>query len=199
MAALLGRLRREMNGAVAEAMAQGGISGLLNYGVSIPTIVAIAQQEGTDHEFARYLYRQQVRELRIASLVIADPASLTLYEAEEWLSGAQTWELRDLLACYLFSAAGERLLPAIDVWLETGDEVTCATAILTLARNGAPLEEDRMKLVTDALARFPESETLSTRVVRLLSFRYLTPPTLVLPDTPAGRYVREELVALYGE
>ena len=42
MAALLGKLRREMNGAVAESMQRGEGGYGLNYGVSIPTIRAIA-------------------------------------------------------------------------------------------------------------------------------------------------------------
>ena len=46
MTALLGRLRREMNGAVVEAMERAGVKGMLNYGVSIPTIRAIAAEAG---------------------------------------------------------------------------------------------------------------------------------------------------------
>ena len=42
MAALLGELRREMNGAVVESMQRGEGGYGLNYGVSIPTIRAIA-------------------------------------------------------------------------------------------------------------------------------------------------------------
>ena len=53
MAALLGELRREMNGAVAESMQRGEGGYGLNYGVSIPTIRAIAGRVGTDHAFAR--------------------------------------------------------------------------------------------------------------------------------------------------
>ena len=49
MAALLGELRREMNGAVAESMQRGEGGYGLNYGVSIPTIRAIAARVGADH------------------------------------------------------------------------------------------------------------------------------------------------------
>ena len=48
MAALLGELRREMNGAVAESMQRGEGGYGLNYGVSIPAIRAIAGRVGTD-------------------------------------------------------------------------------------------------------------------------------------------------------
>lgn len=87
MAALLGELRREMNGAVAESMQRGEGGYGLNYGVSIPAIRAIAGRVGTDHAFARFLYRQDVRELRMAALTIADPASVTPDNVDEWFVG----------------------------------------------------------------------------------------------------------------
>lgn len=199
MAALLGRLRREMNGAVAEAMARGGISGLLNYGVSIPTIRSIVAEESFDHDFARYLYRQQVRELRIAALLLADPAQLTAEEAEGWLEGAVSWELRDLLACHLLSLSHEaELSERLLIWLKQGDESACYTAIHTLARNGNPLTEEFQQGVVGALDRFAESEMVANMVVRLFSFRFAEFPACRFPDTRAGRYVEEELKALYG-
>ena len=93
MTALLGRLRREMNGAVVEAMERAGVKGMLNYGVSIPTIRAIAAEAGQDHAFARFLWLQQVRELRMAALSIADPGSVTPDDLDFWLSGEPTLEL----------------------------------------------------------------------------------------------------------
>lgn len=87
MAALLGELRREMNGAVAESMQRGEGGYGLNYGVSIPAIRAIAGRVGTDHAFARFLYRQDVRELRMAALTIADPVSVTPDNVDEWFVG----------------------------------------------------------------------------------------------------------------
>ena len=64
MAALLGAFRRERNGAVADSMRLYGKPYGLNYGVSLPTLRTLARAEGTDHEFARYLYQQDVRCLR---------------------------------------------------------------------------------------------------------------------------------------
>ena len=44
MIRLLGRLKKEMNGAVAEAMQRRGLNYPLNYGVSVPTIRSIARE-----------------------------------------------------------------------------------------------------------------------------------------------------------
>lgn len=73
MVELLGRLRREMNGAVADSMRVRGRPYGLNYGVSLPTIRAIARSCPPDHAFARYLFLQDVRELRLAALTLAEP------------------------------------------------------------------------------------------------------------------------------
>ena len=57
MIRLLGRLKKEMNGAVAEAMQRRGLNYPLNYGVSVPTIRSIAGEYGTSHSLAMLLYR----------------------------------------------------------------------------------------------------------------------------------------------
>ena len=77
MAALLGRFRRERNGVVADTMQYRGKAYGLNYGVSLPTIRAVARAERPDSDFARFLYRQDVRELKLAAFWIADPVQVT--------------------------------------------------------------------------------------------------------------------------
>ena len=72
MIALLGRVRKQMNGAVSESMATDGQSYGLNYGVSIATLREIAAEEPRDYDFAKYLYTQQVRELRLLACHLAE-------------------------------------------------------------------------------------------------------------------------------
>ena len=52
MISLLGALRREMNGAVADAMHYYGKRYGLNYGVSLPTIRTIAAEQPTNNSLA---------------------------------------------------------------------------------------------------------------------------------------------------
>ena len=56
MIALLGKVRKQMNGAVSESMATHGQQYGLNYGVSIATLRSIAEGEDRDYAFAKYLY-----------------------------------------------------------------------------------------------------------------------------------------------
>ena len=72
MIALLGRIRKQMNGAVTESMARDGQKYGLNYGVSIATIREIVAEEEPDYDFAKYLYKQQVRELKLCACHLAD-------------------------------------------------------------------------------------------------------------------------------
>ena len=78
MLALLAELRREMNGVAADAMRSYGGQYGVNYGVAAHTIREKASAIPHDHEFAEYLYKQDVRELRIAGLWIAEPERVTV-------------------------------------------------------------------------------------------------------------------------
>ena len=102
MTALLGAFRRERNGAVADAMRFYGSPCGLNYGVSLPTLRTLARAEGCDHAFARYLYLQQVRELRLAAFHIADPAQVTADEFPFWAGGLLNSEMAEEGAFALF-------------------------------------------------------------------------------------------------
>ena len=95
MIALLGAMRKQMNGAVADAMRYYGNKYGLNYGVSLPTLRSIAMTEQRDHSLAQYLYKQQVRELRLAALHIAEPEKMTLSEATFWAEGVINSEVAD--------------------------------------------------------------------------------------------------------
>ncbi|MDE6070232.1 MAG: DNA alkylation repair protein [Alistipes sp.] len=95
MVALLAAMRRQRNGAVADGMRCYGAACGLNYGVSLPTLRTIARAETPDHDFARLLFRQDVRELRLAALHIAVPESLTVDEAEFWAAGLCNSEIAE--------------------------------------------------------------------------------------------------------
>lgn len=95
MTALLGAMRRERNGAVADAMHPVGTPYGLNYGVSLPTLRQLARAEAPDYEFAKYLALQDVRELRLAAYHIADPDRLTPEEFSFWAEGIVNSELAE--------------------------------------------------------------------------------------------------------
>lgn len=203
MAALLGKLRREMNGAVAESMQRGEGGYGLNYGVSIPTIRAIAGRVGTDHAFARFLYRQDVRELRMAALTIADPVSVTPDNVDEWFVGRMPEELIEELALRLLSRCGRPVLDTLcGRWLRAGSGAERYAALMALgacAGAGVRRGGDRRGRA-DAVAACPDDLRLArgaAAFVQSASAR-IAPERLArmierLPDSRGGAYLRDEL------
>ena len=141
MAALLGAFRRERNGAVADSMRFYGKPYGLNYGVSLPTLRTLARAEGTDHAFARYLYQQDVRCLRLAAFHIADPALLTPSEFAFWGDGLLNSEMAEEVAFALLSRL-ESLSALFEAWITP--DASCLrqyAALMAAARAPHPSPE----------------------------------------------------------
>ena len=134
MVALLRELRRERNGAVADSMRYYGTPYGLNYGVSLPTLRRRARAEAPDHGFARYLYRQDVRELRLAALHIACPACLTPEEFPAWAAGIVNSEIAEEAAFALLSRA-EAFPVLFSAWIASPDALLQYAALLAAARS----------------------------------------------------------------
>lgn len=202
MIRLLGRLRREMNGAVADSMRFYGNGYGLNYGVSIPTIRTIARDEGRDHDFARYLYIQQVRELRLAALHIADPAALDLSEAGFWGGGIINSEVAEEAAFALLSRS-EALPEIFEGWCASGSEMEAYAALMAGARarivRDVPAACDAAAAV---LGRYPQSHIAAVGVATLMGAAFdggdmsrETAASLLasLPPCKASSYVADEM------
>lgn len=217
MIRLLGRLRREMNGAVAESMRCYGRDYGLNYGVSIPTIRAIARQEGCDDDFARYLYLQQVRELRLAALHMADASLLSTEDAGFWAAGIINSEVAEEAAFAFLSRA--QALPAIfrawcpvtddsvkpdpDVADDLEGEMLAYAALMSAARaRMIRVCPDAGDAAIRALNRYPQSRIVGHGVATLLGGAFdegditrQTAARLVaaLPEGRAAAYVADEM------
>lgn len=134
VAALLGRMRRERNGAVADAMRFHGRPYGLNYGVSLPTVRQIARAEGHDAALARLLWMQQVRELQLAALHIAAPEQFTPETAAFWADGIRNSELAEEAAFALLSRA-PRFAAVFPGWVTAEDPLLRYAALLGAARS----------------------------------------------------------------
>lgn len=172
MTALLGAFRRERNGAVADSMRYYGRNYGLNYGVSLPTLRRLARAEGTDHDFARYLYLQDVRELRLAAFHIADSDRLTPDEFGFWGDGLLNSEMAEEGAFALLSRA--RSLPALfEAWIAAdAGWIRQYAAMMAAARASEPRVE-WVGPIVDALHRaavdrLPASRLLAQGAVAAL-------------------------------
>ncbi len=164
-----------MNGAVVGSMRYYGGEYGLNYGVSLPTIRSLAQAEGKDHKYSCYLFQQQVREIRLASLHIAEAESLEESQLDFWAEGIINSEVAEEASFALF-----QYVKFVDKWLLSDNELLQYTAILSIAKSGA---FDISEILTDigrALER--ESLLLTSATVTLLENYYREPNNRELID-----------------
>lgn len=167
MLQMLAAVRRERNGAVADAMRYYGKPYGLNYGVSLPTLRSFAKAEGTDHAFARFLYEQDVRELRLAAYWIADPAMLDAAEAEFWGRGIFNSEMASEIAFALLGRT-ERIGKIFEAWTQEEQPVLrCYAALMGASRNPL-LTADRLPAVARIVRDRPDDRLAAQGVVALL-------------------------------
>lgn len=201
MIALLGAMRKQMNGAVADAMHYYGAKYGLNYGVSLPTVREIARREGTDHALALYLYKQQVRELRLAALHIADPKQVTLSTIEEWAKGVINSEVAEEMAFALLRYV-EALPEIFDNWITSQNEMLAYAALMAAAATAVGRKAEVVESVIDAVEYFPHSRIIAQGAVATLAAaaecdvearRKVEAALIDLNDSVAAQYLREEM------
>lgn len=167
MIALLGAMRKQMNGAVADAMRYYGEKYGLNYGVSLPTLRQIANQEQPDHSLAQYLYKQQVRELRLAALHIAQPEKITSSETDFWAEGVINSEVAEEMAFAMLSKAAEAKA-IIDKWSDSDDELLIYTALMAASRNTENISKELILKIESIAAHYNSSRIIAQGIVALL-------------------------------
>lgn len=171
MIALLGAMRKQMNGAVADAMRYYGGKYGLNYGVSLPTLRSIATSEQRDHSLAQYLYKQQVRELRLAALHIAEPEKVTLGEATFWAEGVINSEVAEEISFVLLCKATDAKL-IIEEWSKSNNEFLTYAALMASARNVDNISQELLTSATTIIDKYPTSRIIAQGIVALLVAAY---------------------------
>ncbi len=210
LAYLLGEVRRQKNGAVADFMRFYGERYGLNYGVSLPTVRSLACSEREQFEsaeerckFARLLYKQEVRELRLIALWLVDIESVTSSEdLEFWGRGVINSEVAEEAAFALLYRS-----ELADLWLTSDSVLLQYCAVMALAKRVESLHGSD---VMEALDRY------RTRLIQLVdSEQHIIPKAVVallgaaiksgaeiqsveslladLPDNAGAKYIRDEI------
>lgn len=201
MIALLGRVRREMNGAVSESMATHGQKYGLNYGVSVATLREIATTETKDYDFAKYLYQQQVRELKLLACHVADASRVDTHEFPFWSRGITNAELAEELAFALLSKIYD-INSLMGIWCTESNEMVAYAALMGASRNERTTTEVSFIAVEKAVRANPDSEYIALGAVTLLCYVASRDksvkvgiPVLMerLPDCHAKERINEEL------
>ncbi len=145
LAYLLGEMQRMMNGAVVGSMRFYGAEYGLNYGVSLSTVRSLAKSEAknSDHKFAKLLYRQEVRELRLAALWIADSNAIAENnELDFWARGIINSEVAEEAAfALLYRCTG------IESWLDIDNELLQYAALMAFAQRSSLHKEQTHEIL----------------------------------------------------
>ena len=201
MISLLGAMRKQMNGAVADAMYYYGANYGLNYGVSLPTVRQIAKESEQDHDLALYLYKQQVRELRLAALYVAEGEKITMEEVPTWAEGVINSEVAEEMAFALLPRT-TILSQIFAAWSQSDNEFLAYAALMAAARSNIARDTDAIHSIPDILNRFATSRIIAQGVVALLAAAYdcdsearkcVTEIISKLDESPAANYVQEEM------
>jgi 3-methyladenine DNA glycosylase AlkD len=131
--ALIASLRRDMNGAVVADMESRGLHYERNYGVSLHTVRTAAREWAPNHDFAKYLWKQPVREFKLAAVAMADPRAVTPEEVEFWLGGVTNVELAENVASYLLSRTA-LVRQVAENYVVSANPLLIYTAILTFVK-----------------------------------------------------------------
>lgn len=198
MVALLGKIRKQMNGAVLDTFRYYGAKYGMNYGVALHSLRDMAREIGCDDELAHFLFRQQVRELQIIALWIADAEAVTEEEFDFWANGLINSELAEQAAQGLLS----KIMPIdtlVERWCGSGNELFAYAALLAASRSDKISINILQSSVNKVVTAFADNHLATQGVVALLgskieSHRAVVESVLAtLPDNRSAAVVREEI------
>ena len=95
-------LKSMANPESVKGMARYGINPELAYGVSIPTLRAIAKKAGKNHALAEKLWSSGIHEARILASMIDDHRHVTSEQMDRWARDFNSWDLCDQCCNNLF-------------------------------------------------------------------------------------------------
>lgn len=198
MVSLLGKIRKQMNGAVLDTFRYYGAKYGMNYGVAIHSIRDMAVEVGTDHDLAKFLYRQQVRELQIIALWIADAEQLTGSELDFWREGIVNSELAEQAAQGLLCNV-EDIDSLVTAWCRGENSLVAYAALLAAARNKNVSDSAIQTSVVEVVTLNTNNHLVAQGAVALLASVIASNKELVasileqLPENSTAQLVVDEI------
>lgn len=198
MVSLLGKIRKQMNGAVLDTFRYYGAKYGMNYGVAIHSIRDMAVEVGTDHDLAKFLYRQQVRELQIIALWIADAEQLTGSELDFWREGIVNSELAEQAAQGLLCNV-EDIDSLVTAWCRGENSLVAYAALLAAARNKNISDSAIQTSVVEVVTLNTNNHLVAQGAVALLASKIASNRELVasvlesLPQNRTAQLVEDEI------
>ena len=192
---LLYRLRKEMNGAALDTMCYFGTDYARNYGVQIYAIRNLAREIGIDHSLAKSFYAENIREVRLVALWIADAEQVGVADFDFWASGIINSEVAEQASHALLSriAPIDNLLTA---WSRADNALLVYCALLSAARNGRVDSAIAVESILKAVTNFSNNHLVAQGATALainLSDDAIKEIIANLPYNPTAKLLREEI------
>ena len=192
---LLFRLRKEMNGAALDTMRYFGADYERNYGVQIYAIRNLAREIGTDHELAEYFYTQNIREVRLVALWIADAERAGVENFDFWAEGIINSEVAEQASHALLSRIAD-VAELLQRWCSSDNALLAYCALLSAARNGGVESATAVKAIAQAVTTFSDNRLVAQGATALaMRLNDDTIKNLLdnLPDNPTAKLLRDEI------
>ena len=192
---LLFRLRKEMNGAALDTMRYFGADYERNYGVQIYAIRNLAREIGTDHELAKYFYAQNIREVRLVALWIADAESVAAPDFDFWASGIINSEVAEQASHALLSRIAS-VAELLQRWCSSDNALLAYCALLAAARNGGVEPTVAVSAILSAVEKFSDNRLVAQGATALainLPDKAIKNLLDNLSNSPTANLLREEI------
>jgi len=127
------RFRSRENGPAVESMNRMGLIYKKNHGVGISELKQIADDYKYNSELAEFLWKQNIREAKIISLMIENPKEINNEKINKILKGIDNIELAEQ-ACINLLEKVEEILPQIKNWLINDNKYYKITGLILISR-----------------------------------------------------------------
>ena len=192
---LLYRLRKEMNGAALDTMRYFGADYGRNYGVQIYAIRNLAREIGTNHDLAVSFYTENIREVRLVALWIAESEKVSVADFDFWAEGIINSEVAEQASHALLSRI-EPIAELLTTWCSSDNALLAYCALLAAARSGGVEPETAVKAIAQAVATFSDNRLVAQGATALainLSDEAVKQLIDQLPDNPTATLLRDEI------
>ena len=192
---LLFRLRKEMNGVALDTMRYFGADYERNYGVQIYAIRNLAQEIGTDHELAEYFYTQNIREVRLVALWIADAERVAAPDFDFWASGIINSEVAEQASHALLSRIAD-VAELLQRWCSSDNALLAYCALLSVARNGGVEIATVVNAIVQAVTTFSDNRLVAQGATALtinLPDEAIKNLLQNLPNNPTSQLLKDEV------
>ena len=192
---LLYRLRKEMNGAALDTMCYFGADYERNYGVQIYAIRNLAREIGTDHSLAKSFYTENIREVRLVALWIADAEQVSVDDFSFWAEGIINSEVAEQASHALLS----RITPIAELlgaWCSSDNALLAYCALLSAARSGRVEQTAAVEAIVQAVTIFSDNRLVAQGATALainLPDDAVEELLEKIPDNPTAKLLREEI------